>query len=122
MSEAPKARLTIGGEDYTLQFNRESVRALETSGNAPTREENTEAPLTLVTAMFHAALRMHHRTTPQKAQALLDAALDEGYEFGDLSEVLVKLYNSVFNRPAEKGGEKPKLEIVGLVETSTTSE
>lgn len=114
MSEAPKAILEIGGEEYTLQFNREAVRRLEAAQQAPTREEMGDVPLSLVTAMFHAALHMHHRTPPNKAQGLLDTALDEGYDFAEISEVLVKLYNAVFTPPAPKGGEKPKLKVLGL--------
>jgi hypothetical protein len=116
MPESPQARLTIGDDSYTLQFSRKAVRQLENSNMAPTSEGRAGMPLVLITAMFHSALQMHHTISSQKAEALLDKAIDEGIDVGDLGQVLVDLYQAVFTAPSHEEGSA-KLTVTGLDKT-----
>lgn len=46
------------GKEYTLEFNRNSVKALERSGFNVS--EFTTKPVSTIEALFHGALKMHH--------------------------------------------------------------
>lgn len=117
MSDAPKAVLTIDGQEYTLQFNRDAVRMLEATGNAPTTEGKDGSPLVLFTGMFYGALRMHHRNINQsQAEALFDQVLDSGVQFEDLSTLLMELYQAVFSPPAPSTGGGTTIQRIGMKE------
>ena len=51
------------GKDYTLEFNRASVRALEARGFVPANLG--EKPMTLLPMLFRGAFMMHHATVKQ---------------------------------------------------------
>ena len=54
---AKKIVITHDGKDYTLEFNRRTVRQMEANGFVV----NTDKPMTMVLDLFHGAFAMHHR-------------------------------------------------------------
>ena len=52
--------VTYEGRDYTLEFNRRTVKAMESSGF----KVDTDLPLTMVLDLFRGAFQMHHRKLP----------------------------------------------------------
>lgn len=77
--------LTYGGKDYTLEFNRKTVRRMEESGFVI----DTNKPATMVTDLFRGAFQMHHRhMTPDQIDEIWDAQRKKE----DLLTALVQMY------------------------------
>ena len=49
--------ITYKGNDYTLEFNRKTVRRMEESGFVV----DTNKPATMITELFRGAFQMHHK-------------------------------------------------------------
>jgi len=55
---------TENGMDYTLEFNRESIRFAEARGFAI--EDTSRAPMTKIPELFFYAFRMHHKNVSRE--------------------------------------------------------
>lgn len=93
------------GVDYTLEFNRESVRFAEARGFDI--EDVGRYPMTKLPELFYYAFRMHHKNISREKT---DRILFE--ELGGLpdgaAERLGALYAAPFEALASKDGEKAK--------------
>ncbi len=90
--------------EYTLEFNRESVKFAEMRGFKV--EETTEFPMTRIPELFFYAFRMHHSNI---ARNQTDKILEE---MGGLPEGfivrLVELYTAPFEFLIESGDKERK--------------
>lgn len=77
--------ITYKGNDYTLEFNRKTVKRMEESGFVV----DTEKPATMITNLFRGAFQMHHkRISPDLVEEIWDAQKKKE----DLLSVLVSMY------------------------------
>lgn len=94
------------GRDYTLEFNRESVRFAESRGFAI--EDVDRFPMTKTYELFFYAFRMHHRNvSKEKTDSIIDgwggvAEIPDG-----VLERLGMLYAAPFSSLADKEGKNP---------------
>ena len=77
--------ITYKGDEYTLEFNRKTVRRMEEAGF----RVDTDKPATMITELFKGAFLMHHRR--------IDAGLVEEIwaaqkKKDDLLSALVQMY------------------------------
>jgi hypothetical protein len=99
------------GEEYTLEFDRDSVRFAEARGFDPS--DIGKYPMTKVYELFFYAFRMHHKGVARdKTDKIIDnyfggvAGLPEG-----LLERLGELYAQPFTSLEDKEGKKGKATI-----------
>lgn len=90
--------------EYTLEFNRESVKFAEMRGFK--FEEVTDFPMSKIPELFYYAFRMHHKNVARdKTDKILDelGGLPEGF-----IERLVELYTAPFDflTVVEEGEER----------------
>lgn len=86
------------GKDYTLEFNRNAIKAMERGGF--NINEIGEKPVTVIEALFHGAFKMHHSTVSREKAMEIYETLNHKEK---LVESLIALYNSVIESLA--GGE-----------------
>lgn len=93
------------GTEYTLEFNRASVKYAERQGFSADKFE--KAPMSAITELFHLAFRMHH---PQLSKEQTESILvdDLGGLSEQMSERLVALYNKPYEEIANDNGGAPK--------------
>ncbi len=83
---------TEDGKEYTLEFNRESIRFAESRGF--NINDMWAFPMTKIPEIFFYAFRMHHRNlSREKTDKILE---DMGGLSGDILERLGELYNVPF--------------------------
>lgn len=93
------------GRRYTLEFNRESVRYAESKGFSV--DKLSDAPMTMIPALFYYAFRMHHRNMSKEQT---DKILFE--KLGGLPEGMLTRLGELYNAPfmallaTEDEGEK----------------
>lgn len=79
--------LSYDGKDYTLEFNRQSVKTLENQGFV--LDEITSKPMTMIPMMFYGAFYKNHKGVKR-------SVVDEIYEAiggkSDLMQVLIEMY------------------------------
>jgi len=95
--------LTIGGRDYTVEFDREGMKEADSMGVA-TKEGMGLYDRTVV--ILYAGLKKNHPfTTVKLAKKILDTATEEdGYTLDDFSEIadeFTKWYKALFTEPGE---------------------
>ena len=77
--------VSYDGEDYTLEFNRKTVKRMEESGFTI----DTDKPATMILDLFKGAFQMHHRRmTPDLIEKIWDAQKKKD----DLLAQLVQMY------------------------------
>lgn len=92
------------GMEYTLEFNRDSVRFAEARGFSI--EKMSDAPLTYVPDLFFYAFRMHHKNISREKT---DRMLFE--DLGGLPEGMLERLGQLYSIPYEaltQGDTKPK--------------
>ena len=77
--------ITYKGNDYTLEFNRKTVKRMEESGFVV----DTEKPATMITNLFRGAFQMHHKRI---STDLVEEIWDAQKKKEDLLSVLVSMY------------------------------
>lgn len=92
--------LNIGGRDYTVEFNRDTIREADSLGVISNDNMGIFDRTALV---LYAGLKMHHPgMTPSKVSrkdGLLEQALSDGYEFDSfvpIMDELTRLFNLIF--------------------------
>lgn len=108
---ATKATFEFEGNEYTLEYNRDSLRKMEGVGF----EVNMlESKIMLgLSFLFYGALVKHHpRVNLNEANRILDGILDGGgYTVEDILTVLSEMYAEVFTQ-SETSGKKKMLTVV----------
>lgn len=86
------------GRTYTLEFNRDTVRAMEMNGFK--LDKVLEQPMTYVPRLFAGAFRMHHKGIKQKELDRLYALIgggDEDQGKDKLVAALMEMYAETVN-------------------------
>jgi len=92
MSAVKPIRFEYEGTNYTLEFNRNTVRTMENQGFRV--DELGSRPMTMLPQLFAGAFKMHHKFLKQ-------AVIDDIYEhMGDKDKLLEKL-GELYNAPME---------------------
>lgn len=95
---------TIGGRDYTVEFNRDALKEADRMGAASENIGTTDR----VAIILYAGLKKHHQfITPKKVAALIDTALDEGYKLDDFADI-VDEFNRCYKATFFSSGEEKK--------------
>jgi len=97
-----KITMKYSGKDYTLEFNRQSVKMIESQGFVAA--ELTQQPVTMIPLLFQGAFAKNHK-------GLKRATIDEIYEGiankSELISALVEMYSetvSTLNGDSEDEG------------------
>ena len=77
--------ITYKGNDYTLEFNRKTVRHMEESGFVV----DTNKPATMILDLFKGAFQMHHRRMDAN---LIEEIWDAQRKKDELLSVLIQMY------------------------------
>ena len=96
---------TETGKEYTLEFNRSSIKLAESMDfNIKTFETK---PMTSFGILWYCAFKMHHpEITPKKADEMLD-------EIGDITEKLIPRLFELYLAGAESLSDKnPKVTVI----------
>lgn len=80
------------GKDYTLEFNRESVKAIERAGFRI--EDLANKPVTAIELLFYGAFKMHHPTVKMAKTVEIYKTLNHKKE---LVDKLVEIYGYVLD-------------------------
>lgn len=95
--------LTHNGEKYILEFNRKTVRAMETSGFVAS--EIGEKPMSTLPALFAGAFQMHHRFLDKR---VIDEMLYNIKNKDEFISRLAEMYNepliALVDEPEESEG------------------
>lgn len=88
---------TVGGHDYTIEFNRESLREADSLGAF---SNDSMGMLDRVTIALYTGLKKNHAfVTVKRAREIIDDAMDEGYSldaFADVIDEMLRCYKAVF--------------------------
>jgi len=103
----------VKGIEYTLEFNRNSVKYAESQGFDIGKAGQTDNLVTFVSDLFYYAFRMHHR---DMTHADTDRLIDEmgGFTQAEL-EALVELYMKPINALISEDEDKSKNSKVAIV-------
>lgn len=95
--------ISYKGNEYTLEFNRKTVRRMEEGGFVV----DTNKPATMITELFKGAFQMHHRRI---APELVEEIWDAQKKKDDLLSVLVQMYAepiaALMDEDAEEGEDE----------------
>lgn len=97
-----KINLTYGKTEYTLEYNRQSVKTMEAQGFV--LDELTKKPATMMPMLFTGAFIKNHRGTKR---AVMDEIYDGISDKSALMEVLMEMYvetlSSLMDNSADEG-------------------
>lgn len=82
-----KITLNYNDKDYTLEYNRQSVRMMESQGFV--LEQISEKPVTMIPMMFSGAFYKNHRGLKR---AFIDEIYDEVADKSGLLNALMEMY------------------------------
>lgn len=82
-----KITLNYNDKDYTLEYNRQSVRMMESQGFV--LEEISTKPVTMIPMMFYGAFMKNHRGMKR---AFVDEIYDEIVDKSGLINALMEMY------------------------------
>ncbi len=98
---AKQITLSYKGKEYTLEYNRRSVKRMESSGFTL----DTEKPMNMITDLFKGAFLMHHRGIDSE---LVQEIWDAQNHREELLTALVQMYSEPIS--ALLGDEEDKEE------------
>lgn len=97
---AKQIKIKFEGTEYVLEYNRRTVRELESEGFNPNLVG--DKPMTMIPMLVAGAFKMHHRyTKPDVIDDLYQAITDKG----GFVQALVELYNEPLNSLIDDPGE-----------------
>lgn len=102
--------IEIGGNTYTLEFNRNSVVSAERAGLVV--DEVQTSPMTMIPLLFYAAFKMHHpKITREETDNILFNELGglSGDEFKRLAELYAAPTSALFRK--DDDGERKNAKI-----------
>ncbi len=95
--------IPYNGTEYTLEFNRESVKLMERAGFDV--ELIRSKPMTMLPMLFEGAFHMHHRRADKE---FIRKLYDKIKGKDELMTALIELYNeplsALFDEPEESEG------------------
>ena len=104
---------TENGIDYTLEFNRETVKFAEARGFDI--DDVSKYPMTKIPELFYYAFRMHHRNVPrERTNRFLWEDLGG---LGNLPDGFIERLGQLYNDPvmavraADNEGKNPRLTV-----------
>ena len=109
MTMAKQIKLNYNGKEFTLEFNRNAVRAMEENGFSL----DMDKPYSTVTQLFAGAFRMHHRAI---SADLVREIWDAQNRKEDLLVALCEMYNepiAALMDEEEDEAENPTWTLVG---------
>ena len=89
------------GKEYTLEFNKKTVRDLERDGFVA--GQVSDKPMTMFPMLLHGAFQMHHRK-------LKESIIDEIYEAIPDKEGFIQALVELYNAPLEALMDEPETE------------
>ena len=95
-----KINLTYEKKDYILEYNRQSVKTMESQGFV--LEELTAKPMTMIPLLFNGAFIKNHRGIKRN---LMDEIFEEIGDKSALMEALMEMYAETLSSLTEDNGE-----------------
>lgn len=95
-----KINLTYAKKDYILEYNRQSVKTMESQGFV--LEELTAKPMTMIPLLFNGAFIKNHRGIKRN---LMDEIFEEIGDKTALMEALMEMYAETLSTLTEGSGE-----------------
>jgi len=95
-----KINLTYNKKDYILEYNRQSVKTMESQGFV--LEELTAKPMTMIPLLFNGAFIKNHRGIKRN---LMDEIFEEIGDKTALMEALMEMYAETLGTLTEGSGE-----------------
>lgn len=95
-----KINLTYKKNEYILEFNRQSVKTMESQGFV--LEELTAKPMTMIPMLFQGAFIKNHRGIKRN---LMDEIFDDVGDKTALMEALMEMYAETLGTLTEGNGE-----------------
>lgn len=100
---AKTIKFSFEGKDYTLEFTRNSIKAMESQGF--TLSQVSDKPISVLPALFKGAFIAHHKFLKQE---VIDSIFAKMTNRESLFETLAEMYNepivSLMNEPdADEG-------------------
>ena len=100
---AKQIKLTYEGKEYTLEFNRKTVKTMERNGFR--LEDVSNKPNLLVPQLFAGAFQAHHRSIkPDIPEAIFEHITDKEGLMEALVDMYVEPAKALFDEP-EEGAE-----------------
>lgn len=97
---AKKIIISYKGSEYTLEFNRKTVKRMEDSGFVV----DTDKPATMITALFRGAFQMHHKMIlPALTEEIWDAQRDKEGLLSALIGMYTEPISDLMNEPEGDG-------------------
>ena len=107
-----KINLTYEGVDYTLEYDRMSVKLLESNGFI--LEEFNKKPLNNIEMAFAGAFIKNHKKVSQNTiDAIYKMCPDKTTLIDTITQMIVECYDSLMDEPDENEGNV-SWEVVGL--------
>ena len=85
-----KIKIEYGKAEYTLEYNRQSVKTMEAQGFV--LDELTSKPMTMIPMLFAGAFIKNHSGTDGVKRKVIDEIFDNLADKNGLMEVLMELY------------------------------
>ena len=95
-----KINLTYNKKDYILEYNRQSVKTMESQGFV--LEELTTKPVTMIPLLFQGAFIKNHRGIKRN---LMDEIFEELGDKTALLEALMEMYAETLGTLTDSNGE-----------------
>ena len=95
-----KINLTYDKKEYILEYNRQSVKTMESQGFV--LEELTTKPMTMIPLLFQGAFIKNHRGIKR---SLMDEIFEEISDKTALMEALMEMYGETLNSLTDGNGE-----------------
>ena len=95
-----KINLTYEKNEYVLEYNRQSVKTMESQGFV--LEELTAKPMTMIPLLFNGAFIKNHRGIKRN---LMDEIFEEIGDKTALMEALMEMYAETLSTLTEENGE-----------------
>ena len=106
-----KINLTYDGVDYTLEYDRMTIKLLEGTGFQ--YEEFMSKPMTNVDLAFTAAFVKNHPKTPQNTiDAIYKSCPDKDKLIATISKMINECYESLMSEPSKDDLKKVTWETV----------
>lgn len=83
-----KINFTYGGKDYCLEYNKRTIKIMESNGFVPAKI--LEAPMTYLPELFAGAFLANHKFTKKE---IIDEIYEAMGDKGELVNTLIEMYN-----------------------------
>jgi hypothetical protein len=112
-----KINLTYKGEEYTLEYNRMSVKLLENAGFV--FEEFLEKPMNNIDLVFNGAFIKNHRKLPQVTiDEIFDHLKDKKGLITTLQKMIQETYDALLDEPEDGDEGNATWEVIDLSPTT----